>query len=451
MTKTNEKQSFALPKYYNAETISVLLNANNSVSNAKDTVAVLQIKQHTKTQIQRKTIEDLDTAEERLIHLRDSEVVMFKVKHSNYWQARFRLYTGKWIRFSTRRRNLDDAKQIACEKYDEARYRERLGFTVLVKRFDEMAKCCISEMRRDLAAGTGKKIYTAYIAVIETYLIPFFGKMYLTSITSKHIAEFEVWRNTQLRRKPKVSTLLTFATAFTRITKTAVEQGWISDKIPVPKLSLRGEKGEVRPAFTKTEVSLIQTQLRSWYVGVEGYTCEMRLMLRDLVDILMLTGMRQGTESMNIEWKHIEWYVEKDVRYLRFWVSGKTGARWLIAKHECAEVLKRIQATHENIADMTLDELLEMKLAQRVFRFKDGRKPFEMNKVFRRLLEEMNLVKGQAGTDRTLYSLRHTYATQELLAGTDIHTLARQMGTSVVMLERHYSKLTATMAAEQLA
>ena len=38
-----------------------------------------------------------------------------------------------------------------------------------------------------------------------------------------------------------------------------------------------------------------------------------------------------------------------------------------------------------------------------------------------------------------------------LLAGTDIHTVARQMGTSVLMLERHYSKLTATMAAEQLA
>ena len=57
-----------------------------------------------------------------------------------------------------------------------------------------MAKCCVAEMRRDIAAGTGKKIYTAYIAVIETYLIPFFGQMYLTSITNKHIAEFEVWR-----------------------------------------------------------------------------------------------------------------------------------------------------------------------------------------------------------------------------------------------------------------
>jgi hypothetical protein len=35
--------------------------------------------------------------------------------------------------------------------------------------------------------------------------------------------------------------------------------------------------------------------------------------------------------------------------------------------------------------------------------------------------------------------------------GTDIHTLARQMGTSVLMLERFYSKLTATSAASKLA
>jgi len=39
----------------------------------------------------------------------------------------------------------------------------------------------------------------------------------------------------------------------------------------------------------------------------------------------------------------------------------------------------------------------------------------------------------------------------ELLAGTEIHNVVRQMGTSVGMLEKHYSKLTATMAAEQLA
>jgi hypothetical protein len=33
----------------------------------------------------------------------------------------------------------------------------------------------------------------------------------------------------------------------------------------------------------------------------------------------------------------------------------------------------------------------------------------------------------------------------------DMHTLAKQMGTSIGMLEQHYSKMTATMAADRLA
>ena len=139
-----------------------------------------------------------------------------------YWQARFKLYTHKWTRFSTRLSNAEDAGRFACDRYDEARYRERLGFTPLVKRFEEMARICIEEMRRDLSVGSGKKIYTAYIAVIETYFIPFFRNHYLTSITSKHIAEFEAWRDSQLRRPPKSSTLLTFASAFQRIHHTCL-------------------------------------------------------------------------------------------------------------------------------------------------------------------------------------------------------------------------------------
>jgi hypothetical protein len=38
-----------------------------------------------------------------------------------------------------------------------------------------------------------------------------------------------------------------------------------------------------------------------------------------------------------------------------------------------------------------------------------------------------------------------------LATGVDIHTVARQMGTSVVMLEKHYSKLTPLICAERLA
>ena len=73
------------------------------------------------------------------------------------------------------------------------------------------------------------------------------------------------------------------------------------------------------------------------------------------------------------------------------------------------------------------------------------------NDKFIKLLKFAKLTEDRAGHTRTLYSLRHTYATLALLGGTDIHTLAKQMGTSVRMLELHYSKLTATMAADRLA
>jgi len=66
-------------------------------------------------------------------------------------------------------------------------------------------------------------------------------------------------------------------------------------------------------------------------------------------------------------------------------------------------------------------------------------------------LTHIGLMKDTADSDRTSYSLRHTYATLELLAGTDIHALARQMEIIELTVDRHDSQLTATMASEKLA
>ena len=50
-----------------------------------------------------------------------------------------------------------------------------------------------------------------------------------------------------------------------------------------------------------------------------------------------------------------------------------------------------------------------------------------------------------------LYSLRHTYATLALEHDkVPIHTLTKQMGTSVAMIEKHYSHLKVIQAIEQL-
>ena len=52
---------------------------------------------------------------------------------------------------------------------------------------------------------------------------------------------------------------------------------------------------------------------------------------------------------------------------------------------------------------------------------------------------------------RTLYSLRHTYATFQIFNGVDYHTLSKNLGTSIGMLEKHYSHLTPTLGANKLA
>lgn len=55
------------------------------------------------------------------------------------------------------------------------------------------------------------------------------------------------------------------------------------------------------------------------------------------------------------------------------------------------------------------------------------------------------------GKNRSFYSLRHCYATLALMDGQmDMHAVAKQMVTSVGMLEQQYSKMTATMADERL-
>ncbi len=232
-----------------------------------------------------------------------------------------------------------------------------------------------------------------------------------------------------------------------------MERGYISERVPVPKLTSKGVKGTTRPAFTEEEVGKLLPYMEQWqHRGRTSVEQEMRPLLRDYVEMLLLTGMRHGTEAMGLCWNHIEWHTDKGVRYLRIWVSGKTGGRWLIAKHRAVAVLERLHGRQRTLAAQSFETTLKERVTRKVFTFSDGYQPPSLNGTFRRLMRDSGLLKTAEGQNRTLYSLRHTYATLEMLrGGVDIHTLSKQMGNSAAMIERHYSKLTATMAAERLA
>lgn len=388
------------------------------------------------------------------VKLRDGEVIVFKRSQSVQWQCRYRLKELGWIRRTTRTESLEIAIERACDWYDEARYRMRAGLAPEVKRIGDIARETVNEMQTLMAGGRGKRVYVDYCSVIERYITPYFKNKYLTSVSARDIAEFEAWRNEKLGRTPAASTLLTFASAWQRIQTTAINRGWLSQHTPVPRFNVSGGvRAQSRPAFSAEEIEQLRAFMGSWVGGGnEKRTREMRVLVRDYVELLILTGIRHGTEAMNIRWRHCEWYFDTEQnKYLRIWVSGKTGERKLIAKHAAVVVLERMAERDRLCKGKTLDEVFAEHIDALLFRFTDDTQPYHFNAVFERLLTAADLLLDGAGQKRTLYSLRHTYATLELRAGTDIHTLAKQMGTSVLMLERFYSKLNATLAAAKLA
>lgn len=399
------------------------------------------------------TLATLAYTEPQVIHLRDGEVVLFKRGNSLLWQCRYKLADGSWQRVSTRRASIEAAVVVATNLYDESRYRQRLGLAHRAQSFAHLAHAVLDDLRRQIDAGVGKSVYQSYITCIERYFLPYFGDCRLEQITHTDIVEFEIWRNRQMGRQPKASTLNNFASAWSRLTQTAVNRGWISDAVPVPKLSTRGERSKSRPAFNRDEIAQLLKFMEGW--STEGRLAverEMRPLLRDYVEILLWTGIRHGTEALGLCWNNIEWHTHEGKRYLRLWVTGKTGGRWLIAKHLAAEPLQRLHQRQKDIQKINWDDLFRSSTPHKVFRFSNGYQPPSLNGTFRRLMRDSGLEKSEDGQNRTLYSLRHTYATLELLtSNVDIHTLSKQMGNSAAMIERHYSKLTATMAAERLA
>lgn len=87
-----------------------------------------------------------------------------------------------------------------------------------------------------------------------------------------------------------------------------------------------------------------------------------------------------------------------------------------------------------------------------VFRTKAKSKPSSFQNLFEEYLKGHNLlIDPRSGQKRVFYSLRHTYATLALtLDLVPLATLTVQRGTSVAMIEKHYSHLKVREAIEQL-
>jgi integrase len=385
-----------------------------------------------------------------LIQVIQNEVVLYRRDRSAKWQARLKLADKSWRRVSTKERDVAKASKAALKLYYDAELRLKHQLPQNTRRFDAVADAVIRDIKAQLDAGQGKSVYHSYITSISLYLKPFFGKHNIDSIKPALLQKFDTWRIEKMGKTPVASTITNHNSALNRIFDYALERGWITRNV-LPKLSNKGKKSEARPAFTLTEYKRLTSMMVKWCKqGHMSKTRDMRELLRDYVLILANTGIRHGTEAMSLKWRHIEWITKDGERYLRITVNGKTGPHSLIARMNTEDYLKRIQTHFPKLAKYSFDELLKQRVDEYVFRLPDGSRTKNLSQSFRQLMRDTELAVGaESEKERTLYSLRHTYATFALKAGIGIHELAKQMGTSVAMLEKHYSKITPELMAEK--
>ena len=114
--------------------------------------------------------------------------------------------------------------------------------------------------------------------------------------------------------------------------------------------------------------------------------------------------------------------------------------------------MEKLRSLHTEFAELTLDQLVEAKNDAYVFRMRDGDRPYSFVSVFAKGIREAKmLTNGRDKHQRSLYSLRHYYATQRILEGYTYEELESQMGTSAEMMRDHYNHMKPLMIAEKLA
>lgn len=417
----------------------------------------------------------------------DKELIVYQRERSTIWQCRYCI-DRQWQRTSTKEYDLGKAKKKAKELFLEAQFRKRNDIAPITRYFKDIAKSVVKKLKQEIASGNGKAIYKDYISAITNYFIPALGKYYVDSIDYKALEELDKYRVKKLQAQPTRSTLLTHNAALSKVLDEAIYKGYMLASRK-PELKAKGRKSERRTEFTRVEATAIKANFDEWIKKGKADSKDVRALLKDYVITLLDTGARPGRELLELTWAQVE--LDKEVvniktgvraelsedeqhgeeitkNYIRKTLilniqKGKTGKRKAVGRLPSVYALNDIAQRNYG---KTLEQMIKSGSKDLIFTYKDfvsNRQnnpnrtpklisPTSFSKLFDEYLKQHNLlISPITSKKRVLYSLRHTYATLALTHDkVSIHTLAKQMGTSVAMIEQHYSHLDAVKAMAQL-
>jgi integrase len=417
--------------------------------------------------------------------LRAKKLILYRRERSDVWQCRYKV-SDIWQRATTKEREIAKAIEAAHRIEIEAEFRVRSNLPIVTKQFKHVAQLAIQRMQQEQANGNGKVSYKDYILVINKYLIPILGKRSITSIDSAALEHLDAERMKIMGKVPSKSTMLTHNAALNRVFDEAIEHRFMTELNRPALSSERSNNAQSirRPDFRIEDVRKMFVGLKEWIdAATSPRSKETRQLLNDYVILLLDTGARPGKEILDLKWKQVVFQTHPVTRPVGAWrkegpipgidpegemetnlqrtcllsVSGKTGYRETIGRLDSVLTLTRVAKRNYKVKTPIAEpfrEVIQKHGDDYVLRMKGTKE--DVRGVFHHMFEEFLeqhglLIDPKTEQKRVFYSLRHTYATSAIIYdNVNVHILAVQMGTSVGMIEKHYSHVRVLQAIEQL-
>ncbi|MBP7722358.1 MAG: tyrosine-type recombinase/integrase [Alphaproteobacteria bacterium] len=370
------------------------------------------------------------------VEMLDGELKLVRTtKSGQFWSMSFWLREeGKCYRRSLRTRNLDEAKQLAFDKYIQIKADIKLGNRVFTKTAEELVQDFIKHKTDEAKAGliTEGRVQTITISLNRWFLKYVGQNKKLDKITRHDFKEYYSWRRKQA---PNVrnATLINERALISSLFKYGISHGFLKfDQTPIfQRLSIKKANVERRDELTLEEWQSMFRSFTRWVKNSKDEKeKEQRIFIKDFLVIAANTGLRFG-ELRKLKWKMVKTYkANRTGQHIHVEISvpedTKTGSRTVIGQR--GDVFDRIKK-HSKFTKPDDWIFVDNKTGEPIHK-----------KVYYKqwplLMKECGL--SESSKNLAYYSLRHTYITMRLIAGTNIFFLAKNVGTSVRMIESHY-------------
>lgn len=415
-----------------------------------------------------------------------SGLILFRrsdVQHKN-WYCRIKVpNTSRYKTVSLKTENIREATDKAFDLDGEVRFKVKHQVPVFDKSFTEVALEFSALQKR--VADIGQITQQRWKTVdghIRLHLIPYMKNAQITSVCESHWTEYPFWRKENnapkksqkkhpLHKKAKETkgdgeqkehkaakngSIRQEMVTLRAILGYAASKHYIRES-QVPKGDMPEDKNR-REAFTPQEWRKLHTYAREDWMKQSDKRLNIwyRNMAYNFMLIMGNTGMR-NSEARSLRWRDIDVRKTKDGRsFVVMNVRGKGKHRELIAASNVVTYLDRIkelfiEAHKLRLKSSEQKQDLGPKPDDSVFSTYQGKGAISLyDTLIYDLLDKSGLAFGNSEVRRSIYSFRHTYATFRLMEGIDVYFLAKQMGTSVKMIEDYYGHIAPAKNAERI-